>query len=76
MLRYKSKNEDAGVWAYETGADFIKLRFRDGRTYLYDYNKPGKIAVNKMKKLAATGKGLTTYVNQQVRENYSRKLTD
>jgi hypothetical protein len=74
MLRYKSHKRNVGVLAYETGKDFIKLQFQDGRVYLYDYTKPGKTAVNKMKKLAVTGRGLTTYVNQHVRENYSRKI--
>jgi hypothetical protein len=47
------------------------LKFKDGRTYLYDYAKPGKVHVEEMKKLAVEGNGLTTYINKYVRDNYS-----
>ena len=74
MQRYKSNNRDTGVSAYLPGKDYIDIQFRDGRTYRYSYKKPGNVAVNKMKRLAAEGKGLTTYINKYVRENYERKL--
>lgn len=75
MQQYKGQNDHhAGVRAYEMLPDGIILEFQDHRTYLYNYEKPGKHHVEEMKRLAEAGSGLTTYVNQQVRENYCRKL--
>jgi hypothetical protein len=64
---------DSGVLAYTVGDDFIKVRFRHSpKIYVYDRVKPGPLHVGKMKKLAATGKNLSTYISQHVKENYSR----
>jgi len=72
MVSYKNLNGNGGVSAYETGDDFIRLRFgKERKAYLYNYSKPGKKHVDKMKKLAISGTGLTTYVNQYVRDNYA-----
>lgn len=74
MLRYQSNNKDTGVSAYHPGKDYIDIQFKDGRTYRYSYKKPGKVAVEEMKRLAMEGKGLTTYINKYVREKYERRL--
>jgi hypothetical protein len=50
----------------------IILEFRYKDLYLYDYTKPDKKHVEQMKILAESGKGSTTYVNQNVRENYKK----
>ncbi len=64
----------AGVSHFCIKADSIVLRFEDGSTYLYDYDRPGREQVEAMKKLARAGQGLTTYLNRNVRERYARKL--
>jgi hypothetical protein len=74
MQRYFSRSGDSGVEAYEIRAEAIMLRFKDGRNYLYDYSAPGHDHVEAMKLLARAGEGLTTYVNQHVRENYAKRL--
>lgn len=74
MQRYKALSGDAGIVAYEIEDDAIILEFNDGRQYVYSYARPGMEHVEQMKVLAAEGKGLTTYVNQQVRENYDAQL--
>ena len=74
MRRYKALSGDAGVVAYESGAEFIYLDFRDGRGYAYTYVRPGREDVEEMKRLAASGRGLTTYVNKYVRDRYERRL--
>ena len=63
--------ENGGVSAYQIFDDAIILKFKDGRTYLYDYIRPGEEHVERMKKLAVEGNGLTTYVNKYVRDKYS-----
>ncbi len=65
----------SGVIAYQSGADFIILKFenvtKDGkRIYLYNYKVPGKTHVETMKKLAQEGKGLTGYKNKYFMSDY------
>lgn len=74
MERYRNINGGSGVLAYETGKDFIKICFRGDEIYLYNYAKPGKEHVEEMKALAEKGIGLSTYISQNVRENYFQKL--
>lgn len=74
MQRYRNIRVDSGVLAYEAGADFIVIEFRDGERYRYDYATTGVGEVEEMKRLAAQGRGLATYVNTTVRERYAEKL--
>ena len=72
---YKSENPDAGVRNFEILPDAIILEFADRKwRYLYNAERPGLEHVNNMKRLALAGDGLTTYVNQHVRENYAARL--
>ena len=73
MEKYRDLSGNSGVTAYEFLEDGIVLQFGGEEFYLYDYLKPGKDHVENMKVLAEKGVGLTTYVNQNVRENYRRK---
>lgn len=73
MIPYKNLSGNSGVVAYELGEEFIKVRFRhEPQVYVYDNKRPGRDHVRKMKKLAADGQGLSTYISQHVRENYAR----
>jgi hypothetical protein len=72
MIKYKSDHE-TGVIAYHIDESSITVQFQDGSFYLYSDKKPGSDHVNKMKTLAKTGTGLSTYISQYVRENYKRK---
>jgi hypothetical protein len=74
-LPYKSRNPNAGVLNYEITATAIILEFRDAKfRYVYDATNPGPDHVAAMIHLARAGEGLSTYVNQHVRERYARKL--
>ena len=74
-IEYKSRNPDAGVRNFEILPDGIILEFTDRKSrYLYNSRKPGRMHLQNMKRLALAGDGLTTYVNQHVRENYAAKL--
>lgn len=74
MKTYKNLSGDSGVVAYEIGKSFIKIKF-DGESgiYTYDYKRPGKEQVEHMKRLAVKGQGLSTYISQEVRTNFSSK---
>lgn len=74
MKFHENRAATSGVAAFEIGDRSITVRFADGGTYLYDQRKPGKLQVAQMIALARAGAGLATYINQQVRGNYARKL--
>ena len=74
MQKYKALKHDTGVMAYETGKDSITIKFRDGSEYLYTNKSAGPAAIAEMKSLAQKGEGLTTYINQHVREHYELKV--
>jgi hypothetical protein len=74
MQRYANLHGHSGVVAYELGEGSITVRFAgdDGPCYLYNAERPGPEAVAHMQRLAKAGRGLMTYINQHVRENYAR----
>jgi hypothetical protein len=74
MERYKNISGDSGVVAYETGEDHIKVKFIDGAVYLYTNTVTGQQHINRMKKLAAKGIGLSAYISRHVRNRYAAKL--
>lgn len=74
MRRYKNLSGISGVIAYETTDDSITVEFEGGETYLYTFQSTGQAQVEKMKALAAAGKGLSTFISRYVRESYAAKL--
>lgn len=74
MRAYQHRDHESGVTAYETGADFIKVEFMGDSVYLYNYASTGVHDVEQMKKLAANGQGLSTFISQHVRDRYAAKL--
>jgi hypothetical protein len=73
MERYKDINGDSGVSAYETGVDFIRVKFKDGSMYLYTSASAGQNNIETMKRLAASGTGLNAFINKNVKKKYARK---
>jgi hypothetical protein len=77
MEQYKKNNSGtSGVEFYEIEDDHINVQFIDGSIYKYSYKKPGKEAVEHMKELALAGEGLTTFINQHVKEDFEAKLKE
>lgn len=74
MKRYRNSSGKSGVRAYEIYADRILIEFAAGDIYVYSYRMPGKADVEQMKTLAEKGKGLSTYISQNVRDRYESKL--
>ncbi len=74
MKPYRDLSGTSGITGYESGNDYLDLEFEGGTIYRYDCTKPGQKHVDKMKLLAAAGKGLATYVNQHVRKNFAAQL--
>lgn len=74
MQPYRNLSGNSGVVAFEPGDRHIDIEFQDGHCYRYTYAIPGRQQVEAMKRLAKTGKGLATFVNQHVRERFALKL--
>lgn len=74
MKRYANASGHSVVVAYETLANAITVAFRDGRIYRYTYASAGRDNVERMKQLAAAGRGLSTFINRQVHDRYADKL--
>ncbi len=71
MEKYRNKSGSSGVSAFAVGADYIAVRFVDSnRIYKYSYRSAGKSKVEKMKRLAAAGEGLSTFISRHVKELY------
>ena len=72
MIPYKNLSGDSGVIAYQPEPEHIAVMFKDGDVYTYSYSSAGKQHVEQMKTLAENGRGLATYINQHVKEQYER----
>ena len=73
MENYKDVNRDSGIAAYEFGADFIRVKFKDNAVYLYTNLSAGNENIAKMEVLAQSGDGLNSYINKFVKKKYARK---
>jgi hypothetical protein len=69
---YRRLNGESGVEAFALTRDGIYVRFHDG-VYLYTYACPGRADVERMKALALSGRGLSTYISRHVKTRYAEK---
>lgn len=74
MIPYKNLSKKSGVAAYAIMTDGIKIRFINGDTYLYTYQSAGKAAIERMKKLAISGRHLSSYISQTIKDKFAKKL--
>ena len=73
MKRYGNVAGDSGVVAYATTPTSIRVKFQGSdRIYEYSHESAGKAHVERMKRLAETGRGLSTYISQHVADDYVR----
>ena len=71
MVRYQ--NRSGGSGAYETGANYITVKFSGtSRSYTYSNRVASITHVDNMKMLAARGQGLNSYINRYVKYLYDR----
>ncbi|MHA6881432.1 hypothetical protein [Ralstonia pseudosolanacearum] len=75
MEAYKNLGGDSGIVFYEIGNDHIWIYFPDGMKYRYSNSSAGPDNISEMKRLAAVGKGLNSFINinPSVRTGYDRK---
>jgi hypothetical protein len=74
MQRYKNLSGDSGVVAFESGVGSITIEFLGGGRYLYTEASAGVHNIAEMQRLAAAGRGLSTFISRSIRERYARKL--
>lgn len=73
MPVYGNLSGNSGVIGYRAGKDSIVITFRDGGRYVYSEASAGKHHIDEMKRLAALGRGLASYINRHVRERYESR---
>lgn len=74
MRKYMDITGNSGVTAYSIDTESISVEFNNDAIYLYTYESAGKRTIEKMKKLATEGKGLSTYISQHVKEKFETQL--
>jgi len=72
MMPYGNIAGNSGVMAYEIAVDRISVQFIDGKVYVYTYASAGKKAIERMKRLALSGRGLSTFISTAVRDKFER----
>lgn len=74
MTPYQNLEGNSGVTAYEIKTNSIAVEFNHDAVYLYTYKSAGKKVIEKMKLLAKAGRGLSTLISQEVKEDYEKKV--
>lgn len=74
MTRYSNQGGRSGVEAFEIRDKSIVIKFKRDGKYVYDYQVPGEEHVEEMKRLAVAGRGLSTYISQNVRKRFARMI--
>lgn len=70
MEKYSNSSGNSGIYGFEIGNDYIRVKFNTGSTYTYSYRKAGSMHVENMKSLARNGAGLNSYINNFVKFKY------
>ena len=71
MQKYKNLSGKSGVVAFESGQDYIRIKFQNSPdVYTYSYNSAGIVHVEQMKIFAVNGFGLSTYISKNVKDKY------
>ena len=73
MRTYKDLSGGSGVLRYDYGPDWIEVKFKNDGVYRYTYSSAGQSHIEKMKCLADSGRGLSNYISQYVKQLYVLK---
>ena len=73
METYQNINGNFGIAGYEIGDTYIEVEFADTEcVYRYSYESAGLKNVEAMKRLAAQGHGLNSFINRRVKYLYEK----
>ena len=70
MEVYSNMSGDSGIYAYDSGSDFITVFFTSGKQYTYTYESAGTSNVEQMKNLARAGSGLNSFIINNCKDDY------
>jgi hypothetical protein len=73
MQPYGDHARQHGVVSYDIGPESIDVEFTSGWVYRFTYDRPGALRVNRMKELAQSGRGLSTFISKYVKNRYATK---
>jgi len=74
MQYYRNLGGNSGVFAFDIGSNTIKVQFKDGSIYLYNYSATGMSEVERLKDLALSGQGLNSYISKYIKKKYAAKI--
>ena len=73
METYQNVNGNSGIAGYKIGDTCIEVKFADTESvYRYSYESAGRENVEEMKRLAAQGHGLNSFINRRVKYLYKK----
>lgn len=75
MEPYLDLSGRSGVVAFQIGESYIKIQFRNNRrVYVYSSRRINSDKIEHMKRLAVSGAGLNTFINQNSDVRYGFEL--
>ena len=73
MQKYIDIDNDSGVDSYEINLTSITIKFEEtAKLYTYSYASAGQPHIEHMKRLAASGDRLNSYINHNVKSHFVR----
>lgn len=74
FIRYKNLGGKSVVSRFEILKDIVTIKFTDNSSYNYSNQSAGVANIEQMKKLAAAGKGLGTFITTNLKDKWMRKI--
>jgi len=74
MKKYKNVSGKSTVTMFELAKDVVTIRFASQEVYRFSNQSAGSENISKMKILALAGKGLGTFIENNVKEKFARKV--
>jgi hypothetical protein len=74
MKKYKNTSGKSTVATYEVAKDSVTVGFTSCSVYIYTNQSAGSSNIRQMKALALSGKGLSAFIENNVKERFARKI--